>query len=219
MTSTKVQRKVRTLTVDRTLKKRPERLPWPRTAPDNPSIQLGVNVKEKEQDIKKLVHKFFRIRDYDMNDILQEVYTTILNKNFTNSAHDPRKSSFGHYVYLISRNVIINLVNKKKRYDRESESIDLPIAGSDDSRSIIETYMLEDDNPFIDKHDPIKDYEIRLRREKRWELARFICAVDSGASNEVVKEALSYGKRQVTNKVMRSFRHQISSWASEQRSA
>lgn len=189
-------------------KKPPEKLPWPRFAPDDPTVSLGVDVKSKIQDITKIVHKYFRVADVPMEELMQEVFTTIVHKNHTRSAHDPRKSSFGHYVFMIANNVCINLVNRKKRHDRERESLDAP-SGMDDSRTLLDVM----DMSTHDADDPICDYmrdveEIMRRRGQR-DLARYVRAVRSGASPDVIREALSWNDHKISNKTIRDFRMQI----------
>jgi len=204
--------RVRILKVDTTLKKKPDRLPWPRAAEEDPKVQLGVDVVAKRQDVVKIVHKFFKVDGCPMDELLQEVYTAIVHKNYTRSAHDPRKSSFGHYVYMVANNVCINLVHKKKRYDRERDSIDAPIG--DDGRTFLETYEVEESKTFHDDCDAVDDFEDKLRKSGMWDVARFVRAVRTGASADVIKEALSWGDRRISNKDMRDFRHRVQMMAS-----
>lgn len=189
---------------------KPDRLPWPRTAPDNPGIQIGIDVLKKKPDIEKIVHKFFKVEGYSMEDLLQEVFTAIIHKNTTRSACDPRKSSFGHYVYMVANNVCINLVSKKKRYDREKESINEPY--QDDGRTIEESF--EPVNESYADSENILVLEAFLRRKKRHDLARYIRASRIGSSPDVIRAALSYGNRKVSHKMMRDLRYQVVSIAS-----
>lgn len=188
----------------------PERLPWPRKAPDDLDVELGVDVEAKIQDITKIVHKYFRVADIPMEELMQEVFVTIVHKNHTRSAHDPRKSSFGHYVYMIANNVCINLVHRKKRYDKERDSLDAP-SGSDDSRSLLDTLDSSSVRPWDEDllSDHMKNMEYIMRRHGQRDLARYMRAVRSGASPDVIREALSWGDRKMSNKTIRDFRIQI----------
>src|SRR5271157_2306728 len=123
------------------LKKAPDKLPWPRNAEDG--TPLGIDVVAKEKDVIKLVHKFFKVEGISMEELKQEVYVAIIHKNYTRSAHDPRKSSFGHYVYMITDNVCKNLIHRKKRYDRERDSIDSSYDENDD-RTLLDTVDIEE---------------------------------------------------------------------------
>lgn len=193
----------------------PQKLPWPRFAPDDPDICLGIDVKDKIQDIKKIVHKYFRVAGIPMEELVQEIYVTIIHKNHTRSAHDPRKSSFSHYVYMISNNVCRNLVQKKKRSDREKESLDAP--GLDDSRTLLDA--IDTTERMMDISgcredclcDHMRNVEDILRRRGERDLARYIRAVRSGASPDTIREALSWGDHRVSNKTIRDFRMQIKS--------
>lgn len=208
MSVLKATKKVRAFQVNNTLKKRPDKLPWPRNAADDPSVTIGVDVVQKKKDITKIVHKFFKVDGYDMDELIQEVITAIIHKNYTRSAHDPRKSSFGHYVYMVANNVCINIVHKKRRYDRESESIDSTPCGQEEGRSIIETYS-SDDHKLADEVDVLVELEDILRNQKEWDLARYVRAVRTGANPDVVREALSWDDKKVTSKNIRDFRYRI----------
>ena len=173
---------------------------------DDNKTQLGIDVNAKRQDIIKIVHKFFKVMDIPMEELLQEVYLAIIHKNYSKSAHDPRKSSFGHYVYMIANNVCINLAHKKKRYDRERDSIDSPIH-SDDERTILETTEEEITVDNIDEQ--MEEAENIFRKRGSWELARYIRAIRSGATPDVIREALSWGSRKISNKEIRNLRMRI----------
>jgi RNA polymerase sigma factor (sigma-70 family) len=192
-------------------KKKPReivRYPWPRTAADDESVHLGIDIIKKRPDIIKLVHKFFHVDGIAMEELLQEVYLAIMHKNYSKSAHDPRKSSFGHYVYMIANNVCINLVHKKKRYDKEKDSI-YESAHEDEDAPIIETAEAVDQ--YEDEYDSekLEDFEIRLRRKGLMDLARYIRAARTGASNEIIREALSYGDKSITVKKLREMRYKV----------
>lgn len=201
-----------------TKKRKTERLPWPRYANDNASVMLGIDILKKRPDIERIVHKFFKVDGYSMEDLLQEVYTAIIHKNTTRSAHDPRKSSFGHYVYMVANNVCINLVSKKKRYDRERESIFEPY--EEDGRTIEESYEHESESH--QESESILELETVLRKNNKHDLARYVRAARLGSSPDVIRAALSYGGRKISHKVMRDMRHQVvqiatglsNSWAS-----
>lgn len=187
-----------------------ERLPWPRCAADDPNIQLGVDIKVRMDEIIKIVHKFFHVQDISMQELLQEVYVTIEHKNKTRSAHDPRKSSFGHYIYMIANNVCINFIHKKKRYDKEKDSIDAPIKDKNTSRPLLETKeycaIINDDNDIL---ECMKNIEDIMMREGKYELARYIRAVKTGASADIIREALSWGDRKLGNKEIRNIRYEL----------
>jgi DNA-directed RNA polymerase specialized sigma24 family protein len=191
------------------LKKVPDRLPWPRLADDN-KTQLGVDVITKEKDIIRLVHKFFKVEDVPMEELIQEVYVAIIHKNHTRSAHDPRKSSFGHYVYMVANNVCINLVHRKKRYDKERDSIDAPHS-SDDNRTMLDTVDIAVPDPeFSDTlSEHMEEVETAMRKKGMWDVARYIHAARSGSNPDIIREALSWGSRKVSSKTIRDIRAQI----------
>ena len=187
-----------------------KKLPWPRA--DEDKTQLGVDVAAKREDIVKIVYKFFKVPEITMDELLQEIFLAIIHKNHTGSAHDPRKSSFGHYVYMVARNVCINLVHRKKRFERERESLDAP-HGHDDSRTLLDT--IEPAIPEMDDrfHDMMDELEIHCRKQGMWDLARYVRAARSGAAPDVIREALSWGDRKITTKAVRDIRNRIKNLA------
>lgn len=198
-----------------------QRLPWPRFKLEedgkisldkkgNP-VELGVDVVEKKKDIIKLVHKFFSVSEIPMEELLQEVYLTVIHKNHSKSAHDPTKSSFGHYIYMIANNVCIGLVHKKKRFEKERDSLDTPIhGGGDDERTILDRIEVEPEYVKSDSfHDKMEELEAVLRNKGMWDLARYIRVARSGADADVVKATLSHKGKEVTKKTIREMRHEL----------
>lgn len=201
-------RKSRVMKVDSSpAKKVAEKLPWPRKSPDDQQVALGVDVVAKQTDIVKIVHKYFRVPDYPMEELLQEIFLAIIHKNHTRSAHDPRKSSFGHYVYMVADHVCINIVHRKRRYEKERESLDAPLH-DDDHKTLLDSVEATEE-----EHDPmewkLEELEFSARKLGMVDTARYIHATRSGASPEVIREALSWGDRKITTKSIRDIRMQI----------
>jgi DNA-directed RNA polymerase specialized sigma24 family protein len=200
-------KRTRTVKIDRPIQ-RAQKLPWPRLSEDEPAVPLGVDIIEKRQDIVKLVYKFFRVEGISMDELLQEVYVAILHKNQTRSAHDPRKSSFGHYVYMVANNVCINLVHKKRRYDKEKDYLDAPCR-TEDGSTTTNLDMIEDCgflNLEVNETDYVEEFETLLRKNGEWELARYVRAVRNGAKPEIIREALSCGSKKYSTKMVRDLR-------------
>jgi len=202
-----ISKRVKHIRVSQPIPNDTKKLPWPRFADDN-KTQLGVNVVEKEQDIIKIVYKFFKVSDIPMEELMQEVFLTIIHKNHSRSAHDPRKSSFGHYVYMIANNVCINLVHRKERFDKEKESLDAPYRPGD-YKTLLDTIELPEEEPDIEFDEKCEELEFLMRQMGKWDLARYITAVRSGANLDVIRDALTWGGRKITNKVIRDWRTQI----------
>ncbi len=182
--------------------------PWPRLSNDEDKVPLGVDVVAKMNDIKKIVHKFFKVKDITMDELLQEVYISIINKNYLNSAHDPRKSSFGHYVYMVANNVCKNIVQKEKRHDKEKDSLDYSY--SKDGKTILEVVEDPEQNPGKkDINDYMNQVENILYKKGLRDHARYIRSVKYGSDPEVIRMALSFGSRNYTSKAIRELRHEI----------
>lgn len=188
------------------------RLPWPRTGDDG-RTPLGIDVIAKKKDIIKLVHSYFRVHEVPMEELLQEVFLAIVHKNGGRSAHDPRKSSFGHYVYMVANNVCINLVHRKRRFANERESLDAP-AGPSDLRTLLDSAEAPSE-PEDRTSDMMEEAEELLRRKGMWDEARYIRAVRSGAAPDIVREALAFGGRRVTTKSVRDWRSRVEAFVED----
>jgi hypothetical protein len=185
-----------------------EKLQWPRFTEDG--VSLGIDVEAKRKDIIKIVYKYFKVPEISMNELLQEVFLAILHKNYTRSAHNPKKSSFGHYVFMVANNVCINLVHKKKRFEKEKDSIDAPV-GQDDDRTLLDTIDANEDKDEF--HNHLENIEEYFRNIGLWDIARYIRATRSGAPPDVIREAMSWGGRKITTKVIRDMRNQMMGYA------
>lgn len=110
-------------------------LPWPRNSEGSPSVELGIDITARRKDIIQIAHKYMskkgHPKEVPVEDILQEVFLAIALRNRTRSAHDPRKSSFSHYVWIISNNVCCNLACRFKASTRIPQANLEPIYGMD----------------------------------------------------------------------------------------
>jgi hypothetical protein len=96
-------------------KSRTATLRWPRLAEDK-QTPLGVDLEARFIEVKKLVIAGgYRVPGFGPDDFLGEVCGVILRRNKMPSAFDPRKSSFGHYVNMIARNLAANLAASPSR--------------------------------------------------------------------------------------------------------
>jgi hypothetical protein len=109
---------------------------------------------------------------------------------------------------MVANNVCINLVHRKRRYDKEKDSIDAPY-GHDDQRTLLDVYDVAADEPKDPMSEHMEDVEELLRKRGMWDLARYIRAARSGASSDVIREALSWGNRKVSSKTIRDIRSQV----------
>lgn len=104
-------------------------LPWPRCADDG--TPLGIDLATKAEDVRKLVMAGFArsalANGIDPDDLVQTVLVAILRRNRMPCAFDPRRSSFGHYVWRVTRSQFVNLTETEKRHhdgsptDREDD--------------------------------------------------------------------------------------------------
>lgn len=96
-------------------------------------IELGARSQRKGVDFKadevrKLLWRGFAgkmlSQGYDPEDVLQEVYRGLLVRNKGKCPWDARKSTFGHYVYLVIGCVLTNYHRKQaRRIDKDAVSL------------------------------------------------------------------------------------------------
>ena len=101
---------------------------------------LGINVEEKHMDIKRIFMKKYaqvvQNAGCEAEDVLQEVYKTILRKNVGNKPYDPSKSAFSTYVMMICHCVVSNYLTKANKYTmRKMDLEDVKINESDLGKS------------------------------------------------------------------------------------
>lgn len=84
-------------------------LKWPRSAADDPSIQLGVDVAKRSKEVEAIVKTYISQAglpdSLPPEDFLQEVLIVLCRRNHNRCAWDPRRGTFGHYVWMIASNV------------------------------------------------------------------------------------------------------------------
>ena len=89
-------------------------LPWPRCAEDG--THLGVDLSSAASEVREVVRKYFRAPPgYEIDDYCQEVCVRIAARNHMPSAHDPRKSSLRHYIYMVAHATGANMANSDAR--------------------------------------------------------------------------------------------------------
>lgn len=83
------------------------------------AVVRGIDLAARGGEVRKLFFAAFArglVRDgYDPEEALQEVYRGLLARNAGTCPFDPSKSSFGHYVHIVSRCVLANWIRKERR--------------------------------------------------------------------------------------------------------
>ena len=118
-----------TLTTMRDPQKRhPHRRPRPKKTEVVMAGPVGIDLVNRSHEVRKLLFKGFgrriRTQGYDGEDVLQEVYRGLLARNKGKCPWDPSKSSFGHYVHMVSGCILSNY-HRKQRRRRQFETIGL----------------------------------------------------------------------------------------------
>lgn len=112
----------------------------------------GIDLEHRGHEVVKILYKGFgrwiSTNGYDPEEVIQEVYKGILVRNQGDGAWNPKRSSFGHYVWMVCRSILSNYHRKKKR-QRHVEQVGIPAYDNGERGTIdvaeSETYWSDDD--------------------------------------------------------------------------
>lgn len=80
--------------------------------------ELGIDLAKRKNDVDCIVLKFFRRRirrnGWAEEDALAEVYLALAIRNKGKCPFDERKSSFGHYVYMVADQTLTRMFEKAR---------------------------------------------------------------------------------------------------------
>lgn len=86
----------------------------------------GIDLEARGHEVRKLLlakfGRWIHSSGYDPEEILQEVHAGLLRRNIGRCVFDPKKSSFGHYVYMVCRGVLANYHRRAKRRGAHEQS-------------------------------------------------------------------------------------------------
>jgi len=84
----------------------------------------GIDLNKRGHEVKKLFYSGFKDKvvalGYNPEDVLQEVYLGILQRNRTKGCFDPSRSAFSSYVFMVCGCVISNYNRKHKKFFSET---------------------------------------------------------------------------------------------------
>jgi len=88
-------------------------------------VVLGIDLETRSHEVRKILYACFGARmarlGYDPQDVLQEVYRGLLARNRGTCPWDARKSSFGHYVHMVTECVLRNYTRKQRRIAKHEQ--------------------------------------------------------------------------------------------------
>jgi RNA polymerase sigma factor (sigma-70 family) len=166
---------------------------------------LGINVEEKHMDIKRIFMKKYaqvvQNAGCEAEDVLQEVYKTILRKNVGNKPYDPSKSAFSTYVMMICHCVVSNYLTKANKYTmRKMDLEDVKINESDLGKS---SKNQEEDILIKQIRESMKD-DLKVIFDRLLE-GQKLCHISKELriSNRELKKRISHIQKQVAPKLGR----------------
>jgi DNA-directed RNA polymerase specialized sigma24 family protein len=92
------------------------------------TVELGIDLVNRGHEVRKILFAGYggkiQSRNYDSDDVLQEVFKGLITRNSGKCPWDVRKSSFGHYVHMVCGCVLSNYHRRASRRD-EVEQVGL----------------------------------------------------------------------------------------------
>ena len=96
--------------------------------------ELGIDLHKRGHEVRKLLFAGFGQRilrkGYDPEEVLQDVFRGILARNRGKCPFDKKKSSFGHYTFMVAECVLNNFARKETRR-REVEQSGMHTVGDE----------------------------------------------------------------------------------------
>lgn len=91
-------------------------------------MTVGIDLRHRYEEVRKIIYKGFRGRilasGFDPEDVLQEVYLGLMVRNGGKCPWDARKSSFGHYIHMVTSCLLANYHRKEvRRPERNAEAL------------------------------------------------------------------------------------------------
>lgn len=114
---------------------------WFSKRPKNPT-SAGVSVGQQHLDIRRLVlHGYgakIAARGLDVEDVIQEVCRAVIVRNDGDGRFDASRSSFGHYIYMVTRSVLSHMGKQSRRWQQEVSSSAPPSYADEDSLTLLD---------------------------------------------------------------------------------
>lgn len=91
-------------------------------------MTIGIDLHNRYEEVRKLIYKGFRARilasGFDLEDVVQEIYLGLMVRNNGQCPWDARKSSFGHYVHMVTRCLLANYHRREvRRPERNADAL------------------------------------------------------------------------------------------------
>ena len=181
------------------------------------NTELGIDLSVYHLDVRRLFYAGFSKRargmGYDPEDVLQEVYKGILVRNNGKCPHDPRKSSLGHYVHMVSSCILSNFNRKHSRIrnnewlgTRNEEGEEVDFALSKDLVCHPDQFSSAFVSSFSEGLSKTLDSDPRLRNFDNESIRFVIDLMASGYKKSEIMEKTGISQSSLS-KIMRVIRH------------
>jgi DNA-directed RNA polymerase specialized sigma24 family protein len=138
-----------------------------------PEPTLGIDLAARAIEVRRVFFKGFARKvvaaGYDPNDVLQRVYEGILVRNKGKCPFDARKSSFAHYVHMVSGCIFSNY---KRRYHRLERNEVFGVSTFDGEVLDVAAADLVIDEPVQEDYVAYHSLRTSLTQSVRWAAKR-----------------------------------------------
>ncbi len=109
----------------------------PKRASPSPAgrLTIGIDLEHRYEEVRRIIYRGFRGRivasGFDFDDVVQEVYLGLIVRNRGKCPWDGRKSSFGHYIHMVTNCLLSNHRRKEaRRPEKGAEIFSAELLGS-----------------------------------------------------------------------------------------
>lgn len=98
----------------------PRRAKGAKRPPSTPGrMTIGIDLTNRYEEVRKIIYKGFKARilasGFDLEDVVQEICLGLVVRNNGKCPWDARKSSFGHYIHMVTSCLLANYHRKEVR--------------------------------------------------------------------------------------------------------
>jgi len=153
-----------------------------------PAPVLGIDLAVRGHEVAKLLYAGFGRRilaaGYEFKDVLQEVYKGLLTRNRGRCPFDERKSSFGHYVHMVSGCILANYHRQQARRAR-FEQVGAPGYDASGNRTMVDVAQSEKAQlRAYEANNQLDSWSAYLETEAAGALLEFIQGSPKGESQD-----------------------------------
>lgn len=188
---------------------------WFGRRPKNPTA-AGVSVAHQHLDIRRLVLHGFGAKiaatGLDVEDVIQEVVRAVLRRNEGDGRFDSGRSSFSHYIYVVTRSVLSHMSKQSRRWQQEVSSSAGHPQAEEDSPTLLDkaaSVNLVDAESLLLLRDAVTVAKLQLGDRLGLQVERALPLIMTGTAHKDVARKLGISddaSKKIVSAVVRAIR-------------